>query len=78
MRLLSANADGNFSLASFTDKIPSFAILSHTWEADQEVSFQDMTNALGSSKTGYKKILFCNEQAKRDGLHYFWVDTCCM
>lgn len=25
---------------------------------------------------GYKKISFCGQQAKRDGLQYFWVDTC--
>jgi hypothetical protein len=32
----------------------------------------------GKSKTGYNKIRFCGEQAKRDGLQYFWVDTCCI
>ncbi|PVH68331.1 HET-domain-containing protein, partial [Cadophora sp. DSE1049] len=25
-----------------------------------------------------EKIRFCAEQAKRDGLQYFWVDTCCI
>jgi hypothetical protein len=35
MRLLEANADVNFSLTGFVGtKIPSYAILSHTWEAD--------------------------------------------
>jgi hypothetical protein len=29
-------------------------------------------------KGGYQKIFFCAEQAKRDGLKYFWVDTCCI
>ena len=24
------------------------------------------------------QIRFCGEQAKRDGLQYFWVDTCCI
>ena len=28
-------------------------------------------------KPGYEKIRFCREQAKRDGVRYFWVDTCC-
>jgi hypothetical protein len=27
---------------------------------------------------GYKKIQLCGERAKRDGLQYFWVDTCCI
>jgi len=80
MRLLSANSDGSFSLASFFGKpSPSYAILSHTWEADdQEVTFHDLTNALGTGKRGYRKIQFCSEQAKKDGLQYFWVDSCCI
>jgi hypothetical protein len=80
MRLLSANADGSFSLTSFIgNNIPSYAILSHTWGAnDQEVTFQDMTNAVGSSKMGYRKIQFCGDQAVKDGLQYFWVDSCCI
>ena len=32
----------------------------------------------GKSKAGYDKIRFCGEQAQRDGLQYFWVDTCCI
>ena len=31
-----------------------------------------------ASKTGFDKIRFCGEQAKRDGWQYFWVDTCCI
>jgi hypothetical protein len=27
-------------------------------------------------KASYAKIQFCGEQAKRNGLQYFWVDTC--
>jgi hypothetical protein len=30
------------------------------------------------SKEGYQKLRFCAQQAKRDGLDYFWVDTCCI
>jgi hypothetical protein len=80
MRLLSANSDGSFSLTNFFGKpSPSYAILSHTWEADdEEVTFHDLTNALGSGKRGYRKIQFCSEQAKKDGLQYFWVDSCCI
>jgi len=80
MRLLSTNADGSFSLTQFTGNvIPSYAILSHTWEAgDQEVTFQDLANVLGISKMGYRKTRFCSEQAKKDELQYFWVDSCCI
>ena len=58
MRLLSTNADGSFSLTHFIgNEIPSYAILSHTWEADdQEITYHDLINNLSSSKKGYRKL----------------------
>jgi hypothetical protein len=38
----------------------------------------DLTDGTGKKMAGYSKIQFCGEQAKRDGLQYFWVDTCCI
>jgi hypothetical protein len=56
-----------------------YAILSHTWgKEEEEVSFEDLANNRGKDKAGYNKIQLCGEQAKRDGLQYFWVDTCCI
>ena len=81
MRLLERNNDGEFSLTkdSVGDDIPHYAILSHTWGADtEEVTFEDLMNGTGKDKHGYNKIRFCGEQARRDGLQYFWVDTCCI
>jgi hypothetical protein len=77
IHLLQNNSDGEFGLTTFfTDKIPQkYAIPSHTWEAE-EVTFEDLQNRT-SRKAGYNKIRFCGEQARRDGLQYFWVDTCC-
>jgi hypothetical protein len=79
MHLLEFNNDGEFSLTTFlADNIPQkYAILSHTWEAE-EVTFEDLQNGTGTKKTGYNKIRFCGERARRDGLQYFWVDTCCI
>ena len=78
MRLLHFNGDGDFSLAEFfRSATPKYAILSHTWEAD-EVTFEDLQNGTGTKKASYEKIRFCAEQARRDGLQYFWVDTCCI
>jgi hypothetical protein len=77
MRLLHYNSDGEFSLTQFFDKIPRYAILSHTW-GPEEVTFKDMMEGNGASKTGFDKIRFCGEQARRDYLQYFWVDTCCI
>jgi len=81
MRLLELNGEANFfSLVEFVGcDIPCYAILSHTWGADgDEVTFNDLVESTGRSKAGYRKLRFCGEQAKRDGLRYFWVDTCCI
>ena len=79
MRLLEYNDEGEFSLTDdrFGDETPQYAILSHTWEAD-EVTFKDLMDGTGKGKAGYRKIQFCGEQARRDSLQYFWVDTCCI
>ncbi|KAF1940387.1 HET domain-containing protein, partial [Clathrospora elynae] len=80
MRLLYYNSDDELSLTKDLigdDEIFPYAILSHTWEA-QEVTFDDMMKHSGESKMGYNKIRFCAQQAERDGLHHFWVDTCCI
>jgi hypothetical protein len=81
MRLLERNNAGDFSLTKdfLGDDVPRYAILSHTWEADtEEVTLEDLMNGTGKGKTGYDKIRFCGEQARRDDLQYFWVDTCCI
>jgi hypothetical protein len=81
MRLLERKSADELSLTKdfVGDNIPKYAILSHTWGADtEEVTFQDLINGTGKSKAGYSKIWFCEKQARRDGLQYFWVDTCCI
>lgn len=79
MRLLKARDDGGFSLTMFPVNPPPYAILSHTWEADdQEVKLKDIEDRVGTHKTGYKKIEFCARQAQNDNLEYFWVDSCCI
>ncbi|KAG4441475.1 hypothetical protein IFR05_003081 [Cadophora sp. M221] len=79
MRLLQYNNDGDFGLTEFFEgDVPKkYAILSHRWGAE-EVTFKDLTNGTSKGKAGYGKIQFCGEQARRDGLQYFWVDTCCI
>lgn len=79
MRLLHEDGAGGYSLVSFLDDLPPYAILSHTWGADEdEVTFEDLQNGSGVSKAGYEKIRLCGQQAVKDGLKYFWVDTCCI
>ncbi|KAF2686139.1 HET-domain-containing protein [Lentithecium fluviatile CBS 122367] len=81
MRLLklSGNDEPSFTEDINDDtEIPPYAILSHTWQKGQEVTYDEFSNDTSKSKAGYDKIQFCAQQAKRDGLEYFWVDTCCI
>ena len=80
MRLLRVDEYGEFSLTDDRIKnIPPYAILSHTWGEDHdEVNFKDLTIGPRKTKAGYKKLRFCADQAARDGLTHFWVDTCCI
>ena len=78
MRLFTA---GNFSLVSPSkDKVPPYAILSHTWcrGEDDEVTFRGIIDVVGDKKNGFLKLHFCNGQAAADNLRYFWVDTWCI
>jgi hypothetical protein len=77
MRLLSAE-DQTFK--EFTDdQAPPYAVLSHTWGAE-EVTFEDIRCGLSrhESKAGWKKIQNCCTQAIKDGLKFMWIDTCCI
>ncbi|TVY30606.1 Vegetative incompatibility protein HET-E-1, partial [Lachnellula hyalina] len=80
MRLLKLEANGEFSLTNdITQPTTPYAILSHTWGGDnEEVTFEDLMDGSGKTKNGYRKLQFCGQQAARDGLQYFWVDTCCI
>ncbi|PZD33510.1 HET domain containing protein, partial [Pyrenophora tritici-repentis] len=70
MRLLQYSETGELSIRCFDDgDIPPYTIISHTWGADgDEVTFADLQTGGGKTKPGYKKIVFCGEQARRDNL----------
>lgn len=59
--------------------VPSYAILSHTWE-NEEVSFQDFTlqRSYAESRKGFSKIERACSLARGEGIAYAWVDTCCI
>jgi hypothetical protein len=80
MHLLRYKANGDYRLTWFSDSdIPPYIILSHTWNADdEEYTFEDIIAGTGKDKPGYAKVSFCAQQAFRDRIKYFWVDTCCI
>lgn len=59
------------------DQIPLYAILSHTWEAE-EVTFQDMELGKATSKKGWAKVKDSCSMARKNGFDYIWLDTCCI
>lgn len=81
MRLLTRETNGELVLREFdSNSAPAYAILSYTWNTDnsKEVSFHDLEDGTGKSKTGFDKIRFCEKRAAADGLRFFWIDTCCI
>lgn len=81
MRLLHYNSLGTLTLTDFTGKsVPPYAILSHRWGTNEVLyervaggSYHDQLN-----DDGHRKIRFCGEQAAKDELEYFWIDSCCI
>lgn len=65
-----------------------YAILSHTWEGDEEITFQEMIAINGrfqgdlrsqyTYKKGWAKIRAVCAQALKDNISYVWIDTCCI
>ena len=59
------------------NEYPEYAILSHTW-GKEEVTYDNMINGTASQMIGYAKIQGTCKTAKRGGLRYVWIDTCCI
>ena len=77
MRLIDTDTDTFILREFFGDKIPEYAILSHTWR-DDEVSYQDWHDNRALGKKGIRKIQAACDEAKRNGIQYLWVDTNCI
>ena len=61
------------------ENILHYGILSHRWEGE-EVTFQQMQSgqAQQEKKKGFQKIRMCCCEARKIGLDYVWIDTCCI
>ncbi|KAK3682819.1 HET domain-containing protein [Podospora appendiculata] len=78
MRLLDTHT---LQLKEFIGKnIPSYAILSHTWNGDEELSFQEWQKLSPAveNKSGYLKILGACQIAAGNCHQYLWIDTICI
>jgi len=64
-------------LTEFADFPTQYAVLSHTWEAE-EVCYQDFVDGSGQKLKGWQKIKRCCHRAAMDGWTYIWIDVCCI
>lgn len=81
MRLLSTKPnDYRFKIFVSTASRPKYAILSHTWMADEEeVTFADTRNlTFARNKPGWSKLENARSQAHSRDLAWIWIDTCCI
>jgi hypothetical protein len=60
-----------------SNRIPEYAILSHTWQ-DGEVTHRDYVEGRLTARRGYQKINMTCELAKKADIQYCWIDTCCI
>lgn len=78
MRLINAHT---LMLEEYTEPIPPYAILSHTW-GQQELEFQDFQDMCGHErddvKFGDSKIGQVCRITRQHGHGHVWVDTCCI
>lgn len=64
----------------YGDKVPEYAILSHTW-GNQEVTLQEWARRHEpgiSTKSGYQKIISACKLAEANKYNHVWVDTNCI
>ena len=59
------------------NKIPLYAILSHTW-GESEITFQDIEGDDAEKKVEYEKVRNTCSMAAAHGFDYVWIDTCCI
>ncbi|KAF2826654.1 HET-domain-containing protein [Ophiobolus disseminans] len=58
------------------DNVPPYAILSHTWEEGEEVTYQEFLARSNLHKKGWEKIWKACELAEEHEISLVWVDTC--
>ena len=75
-------------IREFYSNIPRYAILSHTWD-DDEQTFQDLQQLVNDVKSDHShevpivedltpKLRNCCNFAAAMGYKWVWIDTCCI
>ncbi|KAH6612423.1 heterokaryon incompatibility protein-domain-containing protein [Boeremia exigua] len=61
-----------------------YATLSHVWGSN-EISYEDISRTtlpvpvpIEHKHEASAKLIGCREQARKDGIKYLWIDTCCI
>lgn len=65
----------------FGSDIPKYAILSHTWDKNGEITYQEWVARDKTSithKSGYQKVIGACQKAYSHGIDWLWVDTNCI
>jgi hypothetical protein len=78
MRLINCR-DDSLRMQEFIGRAPlPYAILSHTWDAE-EVNFQAFNDIdTRTAARGWTKIEQTCREAQRCGFDYVWIDSCCI
>ncbi|KAH7323104.1 heterokaryon incompatibility protein-domain-containing protein [Stachybotrys elegans] len=58
-------------------RLPSYAILSHTW-GDDEVTWDDFQKGTATQKPRFRKIRHSCLQATSEGFEWIWIDSACI
>ncbi|KAM5354569.1 hypothetical protein ACJ41O_001216 [Fusarium nematophilum] len=74
MRLLHTT---RLEVVSFDADLPTYSILSHTWE-DEEITLRDLERGRAEGMKGYPKLQNACALAASQGYDYIWIDTCCI
>ncbi|KAH8745728.1 heterokaryon incompatibility protein-domain-containing protein [Hyaloscypha finlandica] len=75
-----AQGSQTLKLEKFLDNnLPPYAILSHTWKDDEELTLRDIEEGRTDKPgIGSIKLQRCCKRAEKDCLGYIWIDTYCI
>jgi len=65
-------AHDDYELVTYnTNDLSPYAIVSHTWTAGEEVTYEELLASTRKNKASYAKIRFCRKRGAQNSLQYF-------